>query len=333
MSRGVLATLGLGALVVLGGAGIASAQTVTAPSAASPCLENTAQDQFACGDFSVATGTKATAVGDHAEAPANSASAFGQNTLAYGENGTAIGRNAHAIADNSTAVGVFTDAQGSHTTAVGVGAEAGVDGDFLPDDPTTFGGFGFATAIGAESDAKATNATALGSYSAANAENATAVGQGANANFANSAAFGQGVSTTRENQQSFGSGSTNYTMAGINSDSSKGFQSGPTYVVTSDASGNLATTSFSVDQITNQLDELGEGVAMAMAMGGLQVPAGRTFAISGSVGFFDGSTAAAFAAAARLADTESISAVLNAGVGVGFETGVVGGTVGLTLAW
>jgi hypothetical protein len=122
-------------------------------------------------------------------------------------------------------------------------------------------------------------------------------------------------------------------MAGINSADSKSLQNGPTYLVTSDGAGNLATTAFSVDELNTQLGELGEGVAMAMALGGLQVPAGRSFAISGAVGFFDGSTAAAFAAAARLTETESMSAVLNGGVGVGFESGVVGGTIGLTLAW
>ncbi|MER9666614.1 YadA C-terminal domain-containing protein [Mesorhizobium sp. M0185] len=86
--------------------------------------------------------------------------------------------------------------------------------------------------------------------------NATALGTGATANFADSVAIGQGVSTTRTNQVAIGNSSATYTLAGVNSQASKDAQSGPRYLVTSDAAGNLATASVNIDEIEGLVDDV-----------------------------------------------------------------------------
>jgi autotransporter adhesin len=75
--------------------------------------------------------------------------------------------------------------------------------------------------------------------------NAVAIGSNTSANFDNSVAIGNGATVTRANQQVFGTAANTYTMPGITSAASRAAQSGPTQVVTSDASGNLATSTLS----------------------------------------------------------------------------------------
>jgi len=124
------------------------------------------------------------------------------------------------------------------------------------------------------------------------------MGTGASATHANSAAYGSGATTTRANQQVFGTASNTYTMSGITSAASAAAQSGPAQLVTSDASGNLATTSISglglassadiaaingqIAGINNRLDDLSKesrrGIATAIAMSTAPLPSaiGRT---------------------------------------------------------
>ena len=78
--------------------------------------------------------------------------------------------------------------------------------------------------------------------------NATAIGPTANATFANSTAVGTGATTTRANQVVLDTAGNTYTMPGIASAASLGAQSGPTAFVTTDANGNLATSSFKSGQ-------------------------------------------------------------------------------------
>ena len=86
------------------------------------------------------------------------------------------------------------------------------------------------------------NGIAIGNNVSVAGANAVAIGTGASANFANSAAIGNGATATRANQQVFGTAANTYTMPGITSAASRAAQTGPTQIVTSDAGGNLATT-------------------------------------------------------------------------------------------
>jgi hypothetical protein len=233
--------------------------------------------------------------------PANTgrAAAFGSQAQARGYQSTAIGAFSYAgWSGDGTAPATFAD----HTTALGAGAEAAADS---------------ATGVGTEAHALGANSTAEGAFSVAG--------------FDNSAAFGAHVSTTRSNQMAFGLGSNTYTMAGINSSDSKAAQMGPTYFTTSDAAGNLATSSVSVGGLTDQVNKNTDGVAIALASAGPQIlPSGKHFAVSGGYGNFGGASAFGVNAVAALNDSGLFA---SGGLGVGFSTGAVGGSAHVTYAW
>jgi hypothetical protein len=93
--------------------------------------------------------------------------------------------------------------------------------------------------------------------------------------------------------------------------------------------GLNAMTNDRVNQAFRQIDENTEGIAVAIAMGGLTLPQGKDFALGANVGFYDDKQAAAAQAAIRLNEVVSF----NAGVGVGFDNNKVGGRVGFMAAW
>ncbi len=64
-------------------------------------------------------------------------------------------------------------------------------------------------------------------------------------------------------------------------------------------------------------------------MGGAALPSDKNFAISTNFGNYDGQSALAVSAQARLNDY----AVLNGGIGAGLSDGGTGTRLGLTLAW
>jgi hypothetical protein len=72
-----------------------------------------------------------------------------------------------------------------------------------------------------------------------------------------------------------------------------------------------------------------EGTAIALAIVGATLPAGKNFALSGNWGTFEGEHGFAATAVARLTDNW----FAHAGVGVGVERGTVGGRAGMTYAW
>ena len=159
-----------------------------------------------------------------------------------GDYSTAVGQNAGAIADNSVALGYLANAGGITNPLVG---------------PSTVNyNNSFTTAIGTGAKAGATaenqsNATAVGASAQANAANATALGTLAVANYSNSVAIGLGATTTRDNQVVLGRANNTYTLAGITSQASTAAQSGSTYLVTTDSSGNLAASTFNIATLTN----------------------------------------------------------------------------------
>lgn len=89
---------------------------------------------------------------------------------------------------------------------------------------------------------------------------------------------------------------------------------------------NDAANKAYVDQ---EIDQTAEGVAIAMAMGGLALPQGKDFALSANVGFFDDRQAVAAQAALRVNEI----LYFNGGAGVGLSDNKVGGRVGLMAAW
>jgi autotransporter adhesin len=115
-----------------------------------------------------------------------------------------------------------------------------------------------ATAVGDAARALADNATALGQDSLASGVSSLALGQGAQATAANSVALGAGAVATRANQVVIGGPGATVTLPSIVGN--RASQSGPVAFVTTDAAGNMATTPFSVNQITDQISVLGAGL-------------------------------------------------------------------------
>jgi len=97
---------------------------------------------------------------------------------------------------------------------------------------------------------------------------------------------------------------------------------GAAYIGISDAFNKL-------NDAFKKIDENSEGIAVAIALGGIALPQGKNFALAGNVGVYDDKQAAAAQAAIRVNETLT----LNAGVGVGFDNGQVGGRVGFMAAW
>ena len=141
-------------------------------------------------------------------------------------------------------------------------------------------------------------------------------------------------------------------MGGITSGASAAAQSGPTQIVTSDAGGNLATSTLAglglasmgdinainsqLAGINNRLDDLTtrsnkaySGVAMALAMTGGYLPESKNFAVAVNYGTFERQNAAALSSYFRLTD----HVVLSGGVSYGVEQKQFGGRAGMLFAW
>jgi hypothetical protein len=128
------------------------------------------------------------------------------------------------------------------------------------------------------------------------------------------------------------------------SSASRAAQSGPVSFVTVDQYGNLASDggalgsslnqmSATLNQHSRRLDENAQGVAMALAMGGIFLPDSKSFALSAGYGTFDGMNAFSAEMALRV----DRDAVLTGGLGVGLEGGEaptkLGGRVAVQFAW
>lgn len=247
--------------------------------------------------------------------------ASGDDALAVG-GGNGPGTGAAATNDGAIAVGVLSVASGVGSIAIG----------------TPFGTGTAPVAAGDNSIAMGSNAS-----TAAGATNAMALGTGASAGFANSVAIGPGATTTRANQAVLGTAAATYTLPGITSAASLAAQAPNSKFVTTDAAGNLATSSFGPSDIANlqsdvfslraDLDQTRkrayEGTAIAIALGGGTLPDNKRFALSANWGGFRGENAAGVTGLLRVTD----NLVINGGVGFGFSEGGVGGRVGATLAW
>ncbi len=144
----------------------------------------------------------------------------------------------------------------------------------------------------------------------------------------------------------FGTATNTYTMAGIASGASRASQVGPTQIVTSDAGGNLATSSLAglglasagdINSINARIDDLAgrsnkaiNGVSMAFAIAGVPwlMPEER-FAVSANWGGFQGTSGLALNAALRI----GANVQANGGIAYGANGGGTGGRVGLRIGW
>jgi trimeric autotransporter adhesin len=142
-------------------------------------------------------------------------------------------------------------------------------------------------------------------------------------------------------------------MGGITSAASKTAQSGPTQIVTSDAGGNLATSSLAglglastadVGAINSQLTAINAhlsdldmrssraytGVAMAFAMAGVPtLLPNEKFAATMNYGTFQGGNGVAINGAFRLNSNMQLAG----GIAYGLDSNIAGGRVGLRVGW
>jgi hypothetical protein len=202
----------------------------TSPAAATPltCEGDGNLEQFQCGFDVDVNGVGTIAVGSGAVAQADGASA--------------IGRGATATGVNSVAVGSATEA--SNLGAVAMGADAKARGER-------------STAVGGVATANQIGGTAIGHQAAAGVD-ATAIGRDTTAIFDRSVAIGVGASATRANQVMVGTGVNTYTLSGVASGASRSAQSGTVAIVTTDAQGNLATSTLNlaeIDGLSGRIDE------------------------------------------------------------------------------
>ena len=85
-----------------------------------------------------------------------------------------------------------------------------------------------------------------------------------------------------------------------------------------------------INDAFGEIDENTQGIAIAIAMGGLALPTDKNFAISATLGIYDNKTAIAAQAALRIDKTYT----LNGGIGFGTDANSkVGGRIGITAAW
>jgi trimeric autotransporter adhesin len=118
-------------------------------------------------------------------------------------------------------------------------------------------------------------------------------------------------------------------MSGISSEASRAQQSGDTRLMTTDERGNLATSSFTIQDLNKQLSRQSDGIALAMAMGGAYLPANKTFAMTFNMATYDGRQALAASAVGRLNENWYVSG----SVGSGLTENKFGGRLGLTYGW
>ena len=84
-----------------------------------------------------------------------------------------------------------------------------------------------------------------------------------------------------------------------------------------------------LDRQGKRIDVATEGVAMALALKSPTIPDGKTFALSGGFGAFEGRQA--FAMSGGIQATDAVE--IDGGFAVGLQSGSVGGRAGATIAW
>lgn len=200
------------------------------------CDGDTIDPSFACGDSAFAQGG-GTAIGSGASG-------------SYG--GVALGHGANADAYNGGGDG-YSVSIGNFAGASGVGSIAiGSRNDLM--ETTTASGIG-AIAVGTSAEASGYAGVAIGRNTSAYGDSGVAIGNSAQAGYDGSVALGNGTTTDRNMQIKLGTASHTYTMTGIATTNSRNQQSGTVYMLTSDANGNLATSTFDLTTLQNLPDQ------------------------------------------------------------------------------
>ncbi|RUX23481.1 hypothetical protein EOA23_23675 [Mesorhizobium sp. M2A.F.Ca.ET.042.01.1.1] len=338
-------------------------------------------DTTASGAQPNASGTNSTAAGSGSNASGTNALAGGTNNQSQGDNTTVIGSNNSVTGDDSGAFGTGNTVRGNGSYAIGDPNVVNGDKSFVYGDdnavntPNVAGNgngiqvFGSnnivastanssgSVVIGSGSTVNATNALAfgngttvtganaiaMGSGASSGGLNAIAIGTGASAAYAGSAAYGSGAVATRQNEQVFGTASNTYSMPGLTSAASSSAQTGAIEIVTTDASGHLASVTpgslgFSdpaqFNSLNSRIDSVGSraysGVAMAMALAGAPtVLPDEKFVTTLNWGTFEGANAFALSAGARLGSQLQ----LNGGIAFDPNRNMAGGRLGLRMSW
>ncbi|MBS0235683.1 MAG: YadA-like family protein [Proteobacteria bacterium] len=322
----------------------------------------------AFGTNSIAIGTNS-AAGDFTnglQTTGNSAIAIGANSQASSDYALALGQGAHANFIDSTAIGNGATATGAHQMVFGTGANT----YYMPGLPNTAATAGnqivsVDPATGQLTTTKATTtATGIavgGTFSVSGAStlngglsvsggtftDALTVTGDTNTNGITNTGDIQtdSLHATTVNAASGTFGTANVTTANIETANvSNAFSVSPgaavsfgnnvlhdvgTPIVGTDAA-NKAYVDASVNSAFKKIDENTQGIAIAIALGGIALPQGKNFAVAANVGFYDDKEAVAAQGAVRLDSVFS----LNGGIGLGVDdASKVGGRVGIMAAW
>lgn len=267
---------------------------------------------------------------------------------------------------NNVAVGYFSDSSGEGGENIAIGTFSDAEGDS-----------GGNLAIGDRARASGERSTniAIGNRASAVGDGLSgiAIGAGAIVSHADAAAFGTGAQTTRAGQQVFGTTTNTYTLSGLPSSASSDAQGAVVGIITTDASGNvasdggalqnLATTNQrgittntglietntngiaelgsrfnSIDEQVTRLDgrdeELAQGIAVSMALQQPQIRDNQSFAMRLAYGNFDGTSAVAVTAAGVVSrGAFGQNTSVTVDLGMGTSGRNVGGTAGVTFGW
>lgn len=259
---------------------------------------------FSCGPGAFTNGDNSTSLG------------YSAGTFSLGEYNTFTGSFAGSFAIGSGNTGTGASAgsfvNGANNTAMGSGAGSYVAGS----DNVAIGSGAGSGFFGGSINASRT--VAVGAGSIASQDDAIAIGSQARADHANAIAIGTGATTTRADQVMIGTASNTYTLGGISTAASRTAQNGgnaalPTYFVSTDVDGNLASSSFSLQQVEQTMTTVaGHTAQLASHFSQLASHSSRIASLDGRVGALEAriGTVGGEVAAARTEARQGIAATI-----------------------
>jgi hypothetical protein len=312
-----------------------SGPNVAATSCGDPATAS-ANGTTAIGKRATASGVNATALGRRATANDEGATAIGTDTTAAGTNASAFGINAAAGATGATAIGAGSVAAQTNSTAIGVGVastranqviigtaqqtitmpgvpnpasravQSGVVGILTTDEngniATDNGTFEQRLSQVEAATANPTSTAAVAANTQAAAINATGIATNAQAISSNTTAIGVNTAAIATNTARLDQHDT--AIAGLRDDVNSAF---------------------------DRIDQNTQGIAIAIAMTGIMIPADKTFAIGANIATYDSKEAVSAQAALRLDETLTLNGAI--GVGIGGGNSKVGARFGFVAAW
>jgi hypothetical protein len=291
----------------------------------------------ASGDFTVAVGTRA---GEGATARDSSFFGFLAGSKSKGGSNSAFGDQA-GTSVNGGGNSAFGRAAGDFVTGGGNSAFGDAAGRFVSGESNSaFGDLAGSNVTGDNNIAIGRKAGSGTDFTQLVVSNTVAIGTNAIARADGAVAIGANAEAARPNQFMFGTASYTYTMPGLTSDASKGAQSGPTQLVTTDALGNLASDGGFIQSQINALGrrdrQLTEGIAAAVALADPDLVAGEKFGLKLNWGNFDGSNAIGLSTVGVLGTdvfTSGDRLAVSGAIAVGTDQGQATSRVGVQLTW